>query len=133
MNPVRWISGTLPGRQQTVARAELYALYMAVLHTEGDLVVVSDNKGVVIRAKDVLAGLPVGPRGAHADLWKSFQRAAEGRTIGVRWVPSHRSKEAVVQGIISDDDRIGNAGADEKGDGGVGSPTGRGCEAGCPS
>ena len=69
---------------------------------------------MVIRAKDVLAGLPVGPRGAHADLWKSLQRAAEGRTIGVRWVPSHRSKEAVVRGIISEEDRIGNAGADEK-------------------
>ena len=65
MNPARWISGTLPGRQQTVSRAELYALYMAVLHTEGDLEVVCDNKGVVLRAKDVLAGMRAGPRGGR--------------------------------------------------------------------
>ena len=32
-NDARWISGTLPGEQQSVTRAELYAVYMAVLHT----------------------------------------------------------------------------------------------------
>ena len=66
-----------------MARAALYALYMAVLPTEGDLVVACDNKGVVTRAADVLAGVTVGPRGAHADLWRALQREAQGRHITV--------------------------------------------------
>ena len=58
------------------------------------------------------------PQGAHADLWRSFQVAAQGRRVSIRWVPSYRSKEAVRRWELSADDRMGNAGAGKEGDGG---------------
>ena len=40
-----WVAGTLPGRVQTVFRAELYAVVFALEATVGDLQVVSDCRG----------------------------------------------------------------------------------------
>ena len=42
-----WKAGTLPGQQQTVYRAELFAVLQAIESTWGDIELVSDCKGVV--------------------------------------------------------------------------------------
>ena len=60
---------SLPGPVQTVYRAELFALLVAVEIFRGDLVVVSDCKGVVDEAERIRKGGAPSPTSRHADLW----------------------------------------------------------------
>ena len=46
-HPEKWLAGVLPGRVQTIFRAELYAVLRALRATKGPLEVVSDCAGVV--------------------------------------------------------------------------------------
>ena len=76
--------GPLPGGQQTVYRAELYAVHRAMEESEEDLEIVSDCQGVVDRTTAVLAGADMGPRVPHADLWRRWRsQVVEGRDVVV--------------------------------------------------
>ena len=58
----------LPGKAQTVARGELYALYIVVLHVESDTTVefVTDNENVY---KTYIAGPKNAKNSINCDLW----------------------------------------------------------------
>ena len=103
-------SGVLPGRHQTVFRAELYAVVRALEATDGDLTVATDCKGVVVAAQGILgSSARLSPKRNHLDLWWRLRKAAEGRIIQLRWAPSHKDEDAVAQGLLSAEDREGNA------------------------
>ena len=98
----------LPGPVQTVYRAELYAILVALEVFRGDLQeIVSDCKGVVDEAERIRNGGRVNPTSRHADLWARYSEAlkAQGiRSTLVRWVPSHEEKGS---DRISPGDRAG--------------------------
>ena len=108
-----WARGTLPGAQQTVFRAELFAVVIALEGTQGAIRIASDCQGVVEKAKRLIVdGSVVHPRQHHADLWTRALRAAADRTVDIDWVPAHLGEEAVQQGRVTRDDWAGNAKAD---------------------
>ena len=86
-HPDMWMAGVLPGRVQTIFRAELYAVLRALRATKGPLEVVSACVGVVNSGNRYLRGKKVSPKAAHADLWRQLQCEAEGRGVTLRWVP----------------------------------------------
>jgi hypothetical protein len=73
--PIGWLFGALPGVQQTVPRAELYALVQLALHTDGHVAVAVD-------ATYVCKGFRRGPRyrhDSHQDLWDMLWQAIDAR------------------------------------------------------
>ena len=85
----------LPGPVQTVYRAELYAILVALEVFRGDVEIVSDCKGVVDEAERIRGGGGVDPTSRHADLWVRYSEAlgAQGiRSVLLRWVPSHEEE-----------------------------------------
>ena len=87
-DPPRHVDGgVLPGRVQTIFRAELYAVLRALRATKGPLEVVSDCAGVVTSGNRYLGGKAVTAKVAHADLWRQLQQEAAGREVSLRWVP----------------------------------------------
>ena len=86
---------SLPGPVQTVYRAELFAILVALEVFRGDVEVVSNCKGVVDEAERIRAGGTVSPTSGHADLWFRYKNALSAEGLGrvlVRWVPSMRRK-----------------------------------------
>ena len=113
--PLRVRYGSLPGRFQTVARAERYA-GLSVLR-DGPLVecIVSDHLSFVYE------GLRWSPadaeaRGRHARIWRDIRQAVDQRPTGAppdfRWVPSHLSAEEAMERGVPLIDWVGNAWAD---------------------
>ena len=102
--PEKWLVGVLPGRVQTIFRAELFAVVRALHATQGPLEVVSDCAGVVESGNRYLRGKKVSPKAGHADLWLELQEAARDREVTLRWVPPHMPIQAVWGGQISPED-----------------------------
>ena len=103
---------SLPGPVQTVYRAELFAILVALEIFRGDVEVVSDCKGVVDEAEPIKAGGTVSPTSRHADLWLRYKNALSAEGLGrvlVRWVPSHEKEDS---DRVSPEDRNGNDQAD---------------------
>ncbi len=94
--PFAWQSGPLPGRQQTVPRAELHALVQAFACTKGDLILTTDSEYV-------FKGYHRGPRWRHAsnaDLWSQLWSAYASRTgkFQLFWGPSHELQSSLASG-----------------------------------
>eukprot|EP00972_Heterocapsa_arctica_P025194 3712201-Heterocapsa_arctica.AAC.1 len=56
------------------------------------------------------------PHGKHADLHRRALRAMVGRESGnirVKWVPSHKEEQGVLDGLITQEDMEGNREADK--------------------
>ena len=68
----------LPGPVQTVYRAELYAILVALEVFRGGLEIVSDCKGVADEAERIRNGGRVNPVSRHADLWARYSGAHDG-------------------------------------------------------
>ena len=83
----------LPGNVQTVARGELYALYLVVKHTLSRSVhFITDNKGVY----SVFHNGPVAAaNSANCDLWAIIYHCIKdkGIDLSIRWMPSHLKGE----------------------------------------
>ena len=111
------LRGPLPGEQQSVYRAELYAVVRAVEESPSQVTVVSDCLGVVQQAQAVLSGGRTAARRHHADLWARLHRAARARSARgegtwVRWVPAHVPEDEAGGPKISREDWEGNSWAD---------------------
>ena len=103
---------SLPGPVQTIYRAELFAILVALENFRSEIEIVSDCKGVVDEAERVRDGGRVSPTSKHADLRFRYRNAlsAEGLSrVLVRWVPSHEKEDS---DRISPRDRNGNDQAD---------------------
>ena len=104
---------TLPGPVQTVYRAELFAVLVALEVFRGDLEIVSDCKGVIDEAERIRAGGKVSPTSKHTDPWTRYKDAPKAhgiRQVLVRWVPSHEEEGS---DRITPGDRAGNDHADK--------------------
>ena len=89
------LSGPLPGHQQTVPRAELWAALQAVRHAIGPVLLLIDNElvcmGVARLGADPLR-FQVDLRSEMADLWRDLQQLLLERPASfcsAIWVPSH--------------------------------------------
>ena len=104
--------GTLGGPQQTVPRAELYAVRMAVKHTAGPITIFSDCKYVV---DGYHKGRDHTVQGSNGDLWLELWQACQGRegTVTMAKVKAHTSEEEVQAGLISRYHQAGNKLSDE--------------------
>ena len=103
---------SLPRPVQTVYRAELFAILVALEVFRGEVEIVSDCKGVVDEAERIRAGGRVSPTSRRADLWVGYRKAlsAEGFSrVFARWVLSHEKKGS---DRISPEDKNGNDQAD---------------------
>ena len=92
----------MPGEQQTVYRADLYAALRAMEEAKTSVTIVSDCYGVAQQAQGVIRGVVPGVRKSHADLWKSMdaivnQRRERGWDTQIRWVPAHLPEAEVEQ------------------------------------
>ena len=104
---------SLPGPVQTVYRAELFAILVALEIFRGDVEIVSDCTGVVDEAERIREGGAVSPTSRHADPWFRYKATLEAGGLGrvlVRWVPSHEKEDA---DRITPEDRNGNDQADK--------------------
>ena len=84
--------------------------------------IVSDNQGVVRGLNGISLGLVrrIRPGRWNADLWARVLPRIRGRGIEVaRWVPSHRGREAVEEGILGARDRAMNSVAGRLAGGGL--------------
>ncbi|CAK0803616.1 unnamed protein product, partial [Prorocentrum cordatum] len=84
----------LPGRRQTVPRAETMAFAIAIEETRGDIVYVTDHYPLLTAWTKGRAQDP--GRGKNADLWARIKRAVmdtSPRHIGVEWTPSHQDED----------------------------------------
>ena len=103
---------SLPGPVQTVYRAVIFAILVALEVFRSEAEVVSDCKGAVDEAERIRAGGAVSPTSRHADLWFRYKNALSAEGLGrvlVRWVPSHEKEDS---DRISPEDRNGNGQAD---------------------
>ncbi|CAK0883367.1 unnamed protein product, partial [Prorocentrum cordatum] len=86
----------LPGRRQTVPRAEITAFAIAIEETRGDIVYVTDHYPLLTAWTKGRAQDP--GRGKNADLWARIKRAVmdtSPRHIEVEWTPSHQDEDEV--------------------------------------
>ena len=92
--------GTLGEGIQTVPRAELYAVYMAIKHSTGTTTIYSDCKYVV---DGFHKGKGLTIHGSHGDLWSLLWEACQARTgqVTVVKVKAHTDEDAVQEGRIS--------------------------------
>jgi ribonuclease HI len=102
----------LPGRKQTVPRAELEAI-VAVLrhHKHGTEVrVVSDSE---LNVKLYLAGPAAGARTVNSDMWAEFwQLHCNFRLVDIAWCKGHAGESELRTGRISLHHLVGNSCAD---------------------
>ena len=114
MNLEIGVWGGLPGGTQTVARGELYALYVAARGGRGHVVFVTDNAAV---CSGWYANNPANPCGANADLWfligKTVREKREVLAITVVFVHSHQEAIDMCDGRTPAPFILGNAVADE--------------------
>ena len=105
--------GPLPEEPQTVPRAETFALLACIVCVEpGDLLMYSDNKGVVEHFNKHRTDLIRGP---NSDLWAAISEALDLRTgsVELRKVKAHGTAEHLRDGTLSPFMMAGNAAADE--------------------
>eukprot|EP00959_Pyramimonas_sp_CCMP1952_P458167 9476169-Pyramimonas_sp.AAC.1 len=88
------IWGGLPGDVQTVARGELYALYLTVRGGSGHVIFVTDNAAV---CSGWYSGHPASPSGENADLWFLIGTVlkARGSQLKVTVIFVHSHQEAI--------------------------------------
>ena len=91
--------GTLPGSQQTIQRAEVWAGVRAIAAYD-KVSVFSDSKYFVTIARRLIdkksRGLPFACPKANGDLWTIFWLALQGcEEIQVEWVPAHVDPDTV--------------------------------------
>ena len=94
--PYAWQNGPLPGKLQTVPRAELHALTVAIGSTDGDLIVTTDSEYVY-------KGFQRGAKWKHlsnVDMWPALWQASDGRkgSFQLFWGPSHVLANSLVSG-----------------------------------
>ena len=90
--PILELSGTLPGFFQTVPRAELYAICMAVQHSQPPLCVVTDHYNHVLKWEKGIQQVLVEYDSPLLDLWHWLHRLLREWPEGsfrMVWVPSH--------------------------------------------
>eukprot|EP00959_Pyramimonas_sp_CCMP1952_P335629 7027854-Pyramimonas_sp.AAC.1 len=106
--------GGLPGATQTVARGELYALYLTVRGGCGHIVFVTDNAAV---CSGWYSSLPFAPAGGNADLWFLIGSVLKARgsqlSITVFFVHSHQEATDMCNSRTPVPLILGNAVADE--------------------
>ena len=96
------IYGPLPGPLQSVPRAELFAVCIALLYSVGPVCIFMDHKNIVDQAEKGEA-FTTSPGHANADLWRWFwhlvdDRGGLGPSLRLKWIKSHtndRSAESV--------------------------------------
>ena len=81
---VAWKSGLLPGRKQTVARAELYALVQLLRHTSGPISFSSDSQLNMKLFKRLVSTRRLRPSWSNLDLWHEVREA-----LLQRWLSRH--------------------------------------------
>ena len=86
---VAWKSGLLPGRKQTVARAELYALVQLLRHTSGPISFSSDSQLNMKLFKRLVSTRRLRPSWSNLDLWHEVREALLQRWLRGTWVRSH--------------------------------------------
>ena len=99
--------GLHPGEAQTVPRAELYAVLVAVERSDpaAALTVVSDSEvNVKLYAKGELATA----NAANHDLWTRLWNAKHRRSasLTIKWCKGHADGEHLAKGIISHIDMV---------------------------
>ena len=103
----------LPGDKQTVPRAELYAMVVAVENTNPchELHIFSDSK-INVDLYDKGTGGCLNAE--NSDLWDRMWRAIAGRTAVLRisWVKAHCTIEQLSRGETTEEHFVGNAVAD---------------------
>jgi len=101
--------GALPGKAQSVPRAELYAILYVVERASGPVQIFTDSKIAVDGFK---GGPNANPASAMAGLWSRFWASLKDGSELV-WVPSHKSEADVTSGVLPLHALVGNAMADE--------------------
>ena len=110
--PLGFSLGGVGGSRQTVAKAELWAVTHAIQHSQGNVVVHTDNKRVV-------QGWQAGPRRTQfyrdAADWTVFWQAVAAFPgfVSVTWVKAHCTARHMVEGRIQAHQLIGNTAADK--------------------
>ena len=102
------VAWSLPEPVQTVYRAELFAVFVALEIFPCNLELVSDYNGVVDEAERIKGGGKVSPISRHAEFWARYRNALSTggvRRVRVRWVPSHEKEGS---DRVSPSDRTGN-------------------------
>ena len=90
--------GTLPGKRQTVPRAELQALLHFTQNTQGSCNFYIDCLSVIINYRKLLKGWIPGLKEANGDLWGDLKEALKERQghINVQKIDSHESCTAAI-------------------------------------
>ena len=114
VGPLAW--GPLPGLQQSIPRAEAYALLCVVIWSEqfeGTVHIWSGNQGVVDHARDILRGIFCPADVEHEDLWISIQEhmTRTSADLQIHKVASH-DRECQSESPVEDFMRIWNDCAD---------------------
>ena len=89
------LEGPLPGKEQTVPRAELWAVLAAVQHAVAPILLLIDNEVVwsgVAAVSRSPVDYPIDLRSEMADLWRELKEILQDKAAGfcdAIWVPSH--------------------------------------------
>ena len=108
------MSCTLPGREQTNQRAELYAAVQAVNATPEDLHVHSASEFVVNGANALLLHGKVREDSDHDDLWQQLLHSITSRAgrVCFSWVKGHAKQRHIEEGVTTLQHKLGNDAAD---------------------
>ena len=92
-------AGVLPGLLQSAVRAEIYAVWRALLISKshpGHVHIWADCDAVVKRLRRIIAGCAIKTNSRHADLWLEIQRCLQDRggPTSVTRVAAHQSADA---------------------------------------
>ena len=107
--------GPLPGEDQTVPRAELYAVLLLLRNRPLPYTIHSDSAYVVQNFHKLMTGLMEFPE-THWDLWSevlALARAGGPGGLKIVKVKGHATTAERQRGVISDEDFIGNDRADK--------------------
>ena len=115
VNDDRNCSFTLPGREQTNNRAELFALIAAVKIHDGNLEIRSDSEYVVRLGTSRIRGETQKCNEGNADLWNEFEtvlRLNDTRRLEFAWVKGHATKIHIDRQVTTTLNKGGNYAAD---------------------
>ena len=104
----------LPGLVQSNQRAELLAVVLSCLRDPRPLDIRTDSEYVCKGANAWMTWCDCGWPHDHADLWNTFAREMRSRAtrVCVSWVKGHARRVDVERGRATEEDKIGNDGAD---------------------
>ena len=114
--------GPLPGDSQTTPRAELYALYKALLDFRARAPLEFQAPlffKSVIDCRSVVTSHSKGPgnkelrKSPHSDLWHSIFDSTSGFDVFTEWCKAHTTEDDVRSGLISAEYRAANALVDD--------------------